>query len=1720
MGREKGKGARRGVQGASAAGAAHRVASSGSGKTFVGFGGFSGSVAIGQAADASSAAISPADSPSQRRPRKEKETYAQDYRLSGEVAAILKGLKKREPVTKVKALQAFRAYVNADPSQEDATVGPGSTKDAVLGAWSYYYPRLAVDNNRQVRMEAAGAHWDLLRRSDKGSLQQHLPRFFPQWLRSRHDENREVARICAESVSAVLPDAVLSKATAHYLAQILQRLCKDVCAKETSFGDSAVESSEEIRGRRDRAVTTSLRCMADCLEGGSPSGLGAAEVECLAGIMGEGEEFGRRVLGSANPSVRQAAYNFLGRAALSCPEVLAGCPARLARQVVGCFAERDRGCCRPVLEMAIAVNKGAAGVWGGVDPAKAFWPPFHDFLRSGCRGDGLGAYNAILPLLSTLPPQAWEGAAGGGEESLEILLRTLRCLLEGAAGNAQIAQAGGACFAECLLYFVFKAQDLAGACLGEGRYGSVAELEGSLLEQALAQVFIPLVLEGGDGSPGLARLGQAAFAGVLGTLEQGASERSARLQYLACGVLRDYVLGQFSAGSAREAFLVNFLCGLEPRGRISGPVVAPLAASLIGEARRGDEEDAAVKYLATLVDTFGEHLVALDGGGEGSLPSVLTGFCVGVSTDDAASPSFCRLFMSWLGHSEDLRGRWPSILAEVNEGGGSLKNIGARLLEHIGLAEGLRPCQELDDLLVSLAAEDFVKSSRELALGAFEAVLLSTRESGSPVSHEAVARILQRMKFMVVERLIGCPREMSLGDDLHGVIRTTMQRAGSEFPKRLIAALTDLVSSAICLLSVGVYFASENEEVGAGASDLGFDPSTLSSLDGIQMASAFREFASEWSPRGRPAEDFQRFFGGHICKIIDAFEDSTIADQVSVLIKPAATWPVWVDPKTGNVASAGGAVRSSKPGYYGAFLLSFMTCAQNYDLICRASQENAWLPLELMSACIAAGFAGVTEAEVFKYICILEENTQREEDSTLEWLFERLRQNLLADLDGQDFFEISFGDTVSFRNMSLLLHFMSDLCPLKLFDLLNRHVIEGAAALVSEVGDLGEACLLNLTVLHRIGLEILERIRECGSDAPLSGSGLRKIADSIAPSTHLSRKGVTSDALLHRKIQASVLAAQIVGDVLGFGLLGGIDAKEVGESILSKHFSPLLEPMLAALSPLGEDAPDQCASSTGPALVHRLAKVQTQVLRVVLELSPTLEAPSVVSMSVVHRNLRVTLTRLAALFEDAAEGCLGDTGLAEFQSATDASESALSLVGLLLAHQSRHPMSRHVSAEEKEVLLGSCLRVVFSAAAIHVGIGSSSSILQRLSYNRGFFQSLLDVIKHAPRTCLLEALEEANAWEPLQQSKGTVPTLLGAFLSLPAVSGARTCVGHVLSTRSVCLPLLASPREEDLNGLYEAEEADGGAVSYALAKLGMSEILAENIFRSGGGTTLEARIRSWALFSSYLRTLGRGPLNYVCALLRQTDAVSGLLSILVAHLPTPGRRAKATASPEDVVSLRDVVTNSRYLGEEDYVTRGAAAVYRSLLHLMPASVGSWFTEIKNRQMISDIEKYTSVNETPRLIGLELETISSRGDLEVVALHNKSQVVTRYRKDDSTLELVIKLPGSFPLRPVEVEFTSTFGFGEAVLRKWLLSMRSFLRNQDGTIDDAIYMWYQNVEKQFEGVEECPICYSIIQPSDHTLPKLKCRTCGNKFHSSCMFKWFSQGKATCPMCRSLW
>lgn len=69
-------------------------------------------------------------------------------------------------------------------------------------------------------------------------------------------------------------------------------------------------------------------------------------------------------------------------------------------------------------------------------------------------------------------------------------------------------------------------------------------------------------------------------------------------------------------------------------------------------------------------------------------------------------------------------------------------------------------------------------------------------------------------------------------------------------------------------------------------------------------------------------------------------------------------------------------------------------------------------------------------------------------------------------------------------------------------------------------------------------------------------------------------------------------------------------------------------------------------------------------------------------------------------------------------------------------------------------------------------------------------------------------------------------------------------------------------------------------------------------------------------------------------------------------------------------------------------------------------------------------------------------------------------------------------------------------------------------------DGLILWKRNVDKRFEGVDDCMICFSVIHGSNYSLPKLSCKTCKKKFHSACLYKWFStSNNATCPLCRNL-
>ncbi|CAN0361828.1 unnamed protein product, partial [Laminaria digitata] len=111
-----------------------------------------------------------------------------------------------------------------------------------------------------------------------------------------------------------------------------------------------------------------------------------------------------------------------------------------------------------------------------------------------------------------------------------------------------------------------------------------------------------------------------------------------------------------------------------------------------------------------------------------------------------------------------------------------------------------------------------------------------------------------------------------------------------------------------------------------------------------------------------------------------------------------------------------------------------------------------------------------------------------------------------------------------------------------------------------------------------------------------------------------------------------------------------------------------------------------------------------------------------------------------------------------------------------------------------------------------------------------------------------------------------------------------------------------------------------------------------------------------------------------------------------------------------------------------------------------------------------------------------------------------QVVASYVKEECTLEAIIQLPPEYPLRNVEVSCTKRMGVSESRWKKWVLQIVTLLSLQDGSVLDAVMLWKKNVDKEFEGVEPCVICYGILHPRDMALPQMTCKTCKNRSVSS--------------------
>lgn len=202
----------------------------------------------------------------------------------------------------------------------------------------------------------------------------------------------------------------------------------------------------------------------------------------------------------------------------------------------------------------------------------------------------------------------------------------------------------------------------------------------------------------------------------------------------------------------------------------------------------------------------------------------------------------------------------------------------------------------------------------------------------------------------------------------------------------------------------------------------------------------------------------------------------------------------------------------------------------------------------------------------------------------------------------------------------------------------------------------------------------------------------------------------------------------------------------------------------------------------------------------------------------------------------------------------------------------------------------------------------------------------------------------------------------------------------------------------------------------------------------------------------------------------------------------------------------------------------AAHVYWKCLDILPSMVRSWWGFLKNRQLSLAVEEYilsllndhlsfTQKFYSPRLSTHQLSAVSTadRSLFEGITVKRVlSEIVATYEIEEAKLGLLIKLPSTYPLRQVEISeapHSNRAGVAEKRWKAWLLSVAAVMIGQNGSIVEAIQVFHKNVSSHYTGVEDCAICYSVIGAIDRTLPQKRCGTCKNLFHSSCLFKVFS-------------
>ncbi|KAF7458006.1 zinc finger, C3HC4 type (RING finger) domain-containing protein [Cryptosporidium felis] len=241
------------------------------------------------------------------------------------------------------------------------------------------------------------------------------------------------------------------------------------------------------------------------------------------------------------------------------------------------------------------------------------------------------------------------------------------------------------------------------------------------------------------------------------------------------------------------------------------------------------------------------------------------------------------------------------------------------------------------------------------------------------------------------------------------------------------------------------------------------------------------------------------------------------------------------------------------------------------------------------------------------------------------------------------------------------------------------------------------------------------------------------------------------------------------------------------------------------------------------------------------------------------------------------------------------------------------------------------------------------------------------------------------------------------------------------------------------------------------------------------------------------------------------------------------RRKLLTADLEEILQLEPNQSSSSSVWSTNNLSFTwllATRIILSLTTYFPRILREIWLCNSNNKTQAILQKLVLSYFSPIIIPVEINHIPfivdklSNSDKVITFDHNPSSRTIKidYHERGFNASLSFTFSQSHPLVIPKVNLPSVAGVSKKQNSHWLISVIKAVRYKNVT--HAILTWINNLSLYLDGVEDCLICYSIVHPQYRSLPRKRCGTCNNIFHSECIYKWFrTSNKTTCPLCISI-